>query len=197
MGSRRLVMLVLLLFCVIVAGSLYAQKPTDRTIIIDSFDNLSAYSVPVRPGESVTYRLANCPSTEAPCAIVITAQSANQPGRGIQTQSTTGVLICGMDIYNGFQAHVGHLEERAPATFYQQFGKVPLSWNSLPSTTGTWASLGYWWSYLESAIFPPVGQQAVYAAWAQTRGTFNYPGGSRSYLVQIDVTGSGWSCIGL
>jgi hypothetical protein len=158
----------------------------NRVIIVNSFDEMIRYNIPVYSDESILFRINNCTDEKKVCAYGLSAETL------ITTFSTSLSLTCTTRIYNGLGAEVGSLSHTVSATFGAIAGRSPFQWNSLPYVNSG-AGIGGSWGTIASTTVPSL---TIGPGFAKSEGTFQYFGTSSLRGVQTSVTTTtNWYCV--
>lgn len=148
------------------------------------------------------YRLAGCdPNTadkNTPCYFVVTSNrdlGTTHPAQSIMPLSYRATLTCGKNIYNVFGVLLATLQENVNVTFWNQWGRSPvtLNWGNLNGTRTF--LIGYTWSDLRGPNPNPGWGIRTNTAYAWASGVLNnWPGMSQYHSILLTINGSGWYC---
>ena len=153
-------------------------------------------------GYSEVYRLEGCDpavaSDSAPCYFVVAAgrDVVSRPAvRKASPLSSESILTCGKNIYNGAGALVYTLQENVDVTFWNQWGKAPvtMNWGNLDGTQ-TYL-IGTSWNSLSGPNPSPGWGTYTNTAYASASGNLVYwPNLSYYYSVLMTINTNGWYC---
>jgi hypothetical protein len=188
-------------------GIVQAQgsEPKDQQLTPEQMANAIEVATPKDArsgGPGAIYRLASCDpkDQEAPCYFTVSGSSnatAEQQAYTVSPMSSSATLVCGINIYNGAGGLAAILKENVNVTFWNQYGKAPvtMNWGNL---NGTWSQVTYnWWNLSGPNPSPGWGTYAN-TAYATASGTLVWGvppfQGSQYYSVLLTINSNGWYC---